>query len=83
MKGEDMENKNSYEQLNCIKASFSTLSKNDMEIKSADDSDLFKRLDEIDGELQDFHISAYQSDLLYKEQDCLKAELQQRGYKIN
>ena len=38
-----------------------------MKIKSADDSDLFKRLDEIDGELQDFHISAYQSDLLYKE----------------
>lgn len=30
-----------------------------MEIKSANSSDLFKRLDEIDGELQDFHISAY------------------------
>ena len=56
-----------------------------MEIKSADDFDLFRRLDEIDGELQDFHILAYQllayqCDLLYKEQDSLKAELQQRGY---
>ncbi len=83
MKGKNMENKNNYEQLNCIKTSFSTLSKNDMKIKSADDFDLFRRLDEIDGELQDFHISAYQCDLLYKEQDCLKAELQQRGYKMN
>lgn len=54
-----------------------------MEIKSANSSDLFKRLDEIDGELQDFHISAYRCDLLYKEQDSLKAELRQRGYKIN
>lgn len=82
MKGKNMKN-NSYEQLNCIQASFSDLSKNDMEIKSADDFDLFKRLDEIDGELQDFHISAYQCDLLYKEQDCLKAKLRHRGYKIN
>lgn len=54
-----------------------------MEIKSADNFDLFRRLDEIDGELQDFHISAYQCDLLYKEQDSLKIELRQRGYKIN
>lgn len=46
-----------------------------MEIKSANSSDLFKRLDEIDGELQDFHVSAYKCDLLYKEQDSLKAEL--------
>jgi hypothetical protein len=76
-------NRNSYERLNCIQASFSELLKNDMEIKSANSSDLFKRLDEIDGELQDFHISAYQCDLLYKEQDSLKAELRQRGYKIN
>lgn len=71
------------ERLKCIQASFSELSKNDMEMKSADDSDLFKRLDEIDGELQDFHISAYKCDLLYKEQNNLKAELRQRGYKIN
>lgn len=54
-----------------------------MKIKSANSSDLFKRLDEIDGELQDFHILAYQCDLLYKEQDSLKAELRQRGYNIN
>lgn len=54
-----------------------------MKIKSADNSDLLKRLDEIDGELQDFHISAYKCDLLYKEQNDLKAELRQRGYKIN
>lgn len=83
MKGKDMKNKNNYERLKCIQASFSELSKNTMEIKSADDFDLFRRLDEIDGELQDFHISAYQCDLLYKEQVALKAELQQRGYKIN
>mgnify|MGYP000789706828 FL=1 len=83
MKGKDMKNRNSYERLKCIRASFSELSKNDMEIKSADDFDLFRRLDEIDGELQDFHISAYQCDLLYKEQDSLKAELRQRGYNIN
>lgn len=54
---------------------------NIMEIKSANSSDLFKRLDEIEGELQDFHISAYKCDLLYKEQNSLKAELRQRGYK--
>lgn len=83
MKGKDMKNRNSYERLKCIQASFAELSKNDMKIKSADDFDLFRRLDEIDGELQDFHISAYQCDLLYKEQDSLKAELRQRGYKIN
>ena len=51
-----------------------------MKIKSANSSDLFKRLDEIDGELQDFNISAYKRDLLYKEQDSLNTELQQRGY---
>lgn len=83
MKGKDMKNKNSYERLKCIQTSFSELSKHTMEIKSADDFDLFRRLDEIDGELQDFHISAYQCDLLYKEQAALKAELRQRGYKIN
>lgn len=50
-----------------------------MEIKFADDFDLFRRLDEIDGELQDFHISAHKCDLLYKEQNSLKTELQRRG----
>lgn len=54
-----------------------------MEIKSANSSDLFKRLDEIDDELQDFHISAYKCDLLYKEHDNIKAELRQRGYRID
>ena len=53
-----------------------------MEIKSADDFDIFKRLNEIDGELQDFYISAHKCDLLYKEQVALKAELQRRGYDI-
>ena len=53
-----------------------------MKIKSAGDFDIFKRLDEIDCELQDFHISAYKCDLLYKEQNSLKTELRQRGYKI-
>lgn len=41
---------------------------------------LFRRLDEIDGELQDWHISAYKSDLLDKERDEIKVELRQRGY---
>ena len=36
-----------------------------MEIKSSDDFYLFRRLDEIDGEQQDFHISAHKCDLLY------------------
>ena len=53
-----------------------------MEIKFVNSSDLFKRLDEIDSELQDFHISAYKCGLLYTEQDNLKAELRQRGYSI-
>ena len=53
-----------------------------MKIKSANSSDLFKRLDEIDGELQDFNISAYKCDLLYKEQDSLKTELQQCHVKL-
>ena len=50
-----------------------------MEIKSSDDFYLFRRLDEIDGEQQDFHISAHKCDLLYKDQNSLKAELQRRG----
>lgn len=41
---------------------------------------LFRRLDEIDGEFQDWHISAYKSDLLEKEREEIKKELQKRGY---
>ena len=40
-----------------------------MGIKSANSSEIFKRLDEIDNELQGFHISAYKCDLLYKEEN--------------
>lgn len=47
-----------------------------------DDKILFHRLDEIDGEFQDWHISAYKSDLLSKEQKELKEELLKRGYTI-
>ena len=53
-----------------------------MKVTTASSSDLLKRLNEIDDELQDFHISAHKSDLLYKEQDSLKSELQERGYSI-
>ena len=49
-----------------------------MKIKSADSSDLIKRLNEIDEELQDFHISAHKCDLLYKEQDAIKTILHQK-----
>ena len=48
-----------------------------------DDFILFRRLDEIDGELQDWHISAYKSDLITKESNEIKSELKQRGYKLN
>ena len=46
-----------------------------------DNFELLTRLRQIDTDLQDFHISAYKCDLLYKEQDKLKIELQKRGYK--
>ena len=49
-----------------------------MKIKSADSSDLLKRLNEIEKELQDFHISAHKCDLLYKEQDAIKTILRQK-----
>ena len=49
-----------------------------MKIKSADSFDLLKRLNEIDEELQDFHISAHKCDLLYKEQDAIKTILRQK-----
>lgn len=52
------------------KAKFSTI----------DDTILFHRLDEIDGEFQDIHISAHKSDLLTKERDEIKEELRNRGY---
>lgn len=47
-----------------------------------DDTMLFHRLDEIDGEYQDFHISAHKSDLLTKEREEIKEELRSRGYTI-
>lgn len=46
------------------------------------DEMLFRRLDEIDGEFQDWHISAYKSDLLTKERDEIKNELRKRGYEM-
>lgn len=51
-----------------------------MKIKSADSSDLLKRLNEIDEELQDFHISAHKCDLLYKEQNAIKTILHQKQH---
>ena len=53
-----------------------------MKIKSTDSSDLLKRLNEIDEELQDFHISAHKCDLLYKEQDTIKTILHQKQHII-
>lgn len=53
-----------------------------MEIKSANSSALFERLDEIHGELEKLFIFAYKYDLLLKEQNLLKTELQTRGYDI-
>ena len=53
-----------------------------MKIKSADSSDLLKRLNEIDEELQDFHISAHKCDLLYKEQDAIKTILHPKRHII-
>lgn len=47
-----------------------------------DDYVLFRRLDEIDGELQDWNISAYKSDLITKERNEIKSELKQRGYEL-
>lgn len=54
-----------------------------MNIKTADDSNLFKRLDEIDGQLQDIFASAHKCDLLYAEREAIKAELWLRGYEIH
>ena len=47
-----------------------------------DDVILFHRLDEINGEFQDFHISGYKSSLLTKERDEINAELRSRGYNL-
>lgn len=44
------------------------------------DEILFRRLDEIAGEMQDWHISAYKSDLLMEEAKQIKEELQRRNY---
>ena len=54
-----------------------------MNIKTADDSDLFKRLDEINGQLQDIFISAHKCDLLHTEREAIKTELWLRGYEIH
>ena len=43
---------------------------------------LFRRLDEINGQLQDMHISAYKSDLLMQERDEIKKELGKRGFSL-
>lgn len=43
---------------------------------------LFRRLDEINGQLQDMHISAYKSDLLMQERDEIKKELEKRGFSL-
>lgn len=51
-------------------------------LSTINDEILFCRLDEIDGEFQDFHISAYKSDLLGNEQKEIKEELRRRGYEI-
>lgn len=50
-------------------------------LSSVDDDMLFKRLDKIDDELKDFHISAYKADMLYKEQRRILREIKYRGYK--
>ena len=39
---------------------------------------LFSRLDEINMQLQDMHISAYKSDLLMQERDEIKKELEKQ-----
>lgn len=49
-------------------------------IKNISDELLFSRLEEINGEFQDMHISAYKSDLLIKEKEDIRKELLNRGY---
>ena len=49
---------------------------------AVNDEMLFHRLDDIDGKFQDWHISAYKSDLLIQERDEIKNELRKRGYEI-
>lgn len=43
---------------------------------------LFHRLDEIDGDLKDMHVSGYRCKLLTEERDAIKAELIKRGYTV-
>lgn len=47
-------------------------------VETADDIYLFRRLDEIEGELQDFHISGYKCNLLHIERNEIYAELKKR-----
>lgn len=51
-----------------------------MDISKIDEILLYRRLDEIDGQLQDWHISGYKSNLLMEEQKEIKEELKRRGY---
>lgn len=51
-------------------------------LNTTDDTKLFHRLDEIDGEFQNYHISAYKCDLLTKERDEIKEQLRKRGYVV-
>ena len=46
------------------------------------DEMLFRALDEIEGEFQDWHISAYKSNLLSAEINEIKIELGKRGYTV-
>lgn len=48
-----------------------------------DDNLLLKRLDEIDGELQDLHVSAHKSDMLTEEKQQIQYELGKRGIREN
>ena len=49
-------------------------------IKEVDLYELMHRLDEIDGQMQDIHISAYHVDMLTKEKDMIVEEIKARGY---
>lgn len=41
---------------------------------------LINRLNEIDGDLQDWHISGYRANLLIEESNNIKSELRSRGF---
>ena len=61
---------------------YGTLMFKKVDLSKYSDTILFHRLDEIDGEFQDFHISAYKSDILSEEKNIIKQELIQRGYSL-